>query len=273
MNMNTRCSILLAAVFSITLASAHAQIGMGPGGASGPSFGGATAALFGKNSNFTATVELQVKGATPEPASMPGKLTVASGFSRFELDTSEIKGGGMPEGAAAQMKSMGMDKMIMVTRPDKKLTYLIYPGLQSYAEMALQDPEAAMPASDFKVELTELGKETVDSHACVKNKAVVTDTKGVAHTANLWNATDLKNFPVKIEQSEGNTEVTMLFKNVKLEKPDAALFDPPKDNTRYESIQAMIQQVMLKRFSGGAAGAVPQTSPKKPEEPTKQPQP
>ena len=33
------------------------------------------------------------------------------------------------------MKSMGMDTMISISRPDLKLMYLVYPGLNSYAEM------------------------------------------------------------------------------------------------------------------------------------------
>jgi len=35
--------------------------------------------------------------------------------------------------------------------------------------------------------------------SCVKNKVIVTDDKGDKHESTVWNATDLKNFPVKIE--------------------------------------------------------------------------
>jgi len=48
----------------------------------------------------------------------------------------------MPE-AAAQMKAMGMDKMIAISRPDKKVTYLVYPGLNAYLEMPLKDADEA----------------------------------------------------------------------------------------------------------------------------------
>jgi hypothetical protein len=62
---------------------------------------------------------------------------------------------------------------------------MIYPGLQAYVQMPPPDPDAAKPASDFKSEATELGKETVDGHACVKNKVVVTDKAGTARQSTV----------------------------------------------------------------------------------------
>ena len=146
------------------------------------------------------------------------------------------------------MKQMGMDKMVMISRPDKKIAYMVYPELEAYAEMTIQNPEAAAPATNFKLETTELGKETVDGHPCVKNKAVVTDDKGNKHESIVWNATDLKNFPIKIETTEQGHKATMLFKDVKLAKPDAGLFDPPAGYKHYDNLQQMMQQEMMKRM-------------------------
>ncbi len=148
------------------------------------------------------------------------------------MDMAQIKGGNLPPNAAEHMKQMGMDKMVMISRPDKKIAYMVYPNLEAYTEIVMQNPEAATPASDFKLETTELGKETVDGHPCVKNKAVVSDSKGNKHESTVWNATDLKNFPVKIETAEQGQKATMLFKDVKLAKQEASLFDPrPVTNT------------------------------------------
>jgi len=44
--------------------------------------------------------------------------------------------------------------------------------------------------------------------------------------------------------------MTMLFKDVNLAKPDAGLFDPPSNYTKYDSMQAMMQAVMMKRMGG-----------------------
>ena len=72
------------------------------------------------------------------------------------------------------------------------------------------DTDTAAPG-DFKVEMTEIGKETVDGHPCVKNKVVVTDKENKKHESTVWNATDLKNFPIKIQTQEQGGNATMLF--------------------------------------------------------------
>ena len=102
---------------------------------------------------------------------------------------------------------------------------------ESYIERPLKDSDVIRPQSDVRIEVTELGNETVDGHPCVKNKVVETDKKGRRHEYTVWNATDLKKFPVKIETGvqtgEQRSTVTILIKDVKLGAPDAALFEPP----------------------------------------------
>ena len=117
---------------------------------------------------------------------------------------------------------------------------MIYPGLQAYLESPLPDSESATAAADSKVETTELGRETVDGHACAKNKAVVIDKEGNRHEFTVWNATDLNKFPVKIEQIEQGSLNTMLFTDVKLSKPEGVQFDPPADFTKYTSKRSFI---------------------------------
>jgi hypothetical protein len=119
----------------------------------------------------------------------------------------------------------------------------------------MPENEAAEKGADFKIETTDLGKETVDGHPCTKTKAVVTDDKGVKSDATLWKATDLKNFPVKLEKTESATLVTMYFRDIKLAKPEAKMFEPPAGSTKYDSMQALMQGAMAKRFGGAQGGA------------------
>ena len=253
--MKKYIQLLPAAVLSLILIPANGQPGM-RGGMGGPlpSFGGGMAKIFGENSAYSARLEMHSGGGTSgAEVTMPGKLAYLDGKSRFEMNMTEIKGGDMPPQAAAQMKQMGMDQMVVISRPDKNITCMIYPGLQAYVEMPMPDPDAAKPASDFKSEATELGKETVDGHACVKNKVVVTDKTGTVRQSTVWNATDLKNFPLKIETSDGGATVTMLFKDVKFGPPEAAQFEAPAGFKKYDDMQAMMQQQMMQRM-GGARG-------------------
>jgi len=254
--MKTHAFIIVSFTLGITVG--NAQFGRMAGPAPGPGLSGSTAKLFGDNSTFSANLEMQTAGEGGSDAmSMPGKMFFDTGKSRFEMNMSEMKSAKMPPQTAAQMKAMGMDRMIMIGRPDKKLGYQVFPAMQAYVENPLPEQESASAPSDFKIEVTELGKETVDNHPCIKNKAVVTGKDGTKHESTVWNATDLKKFPIKIEQMESGTKITMLFHDVSLSKPAAELFEPPSDATKYDSMQSMMQQVMMKRFGGGAPGRQP----------------
>jgi hypothetical protein len=164
------------------------------GGPPSPHFGGAMARLFEGNSAFSATLEFQTSGGpSGREVTMPGKIEFMDGKSRFEMDVGRMQGVSMPPQAMERMHQMGMDKMTTVSRPDLKITYLIYPNMQAYVESPVQDAAASTPPSDYKVEITKLGEETIDGHPCVKNKIVATDKDGKAEESTVWNATDLNN--------------------------------------------------------------------------------
>ena len=244
--------ITLAIVLFTTLLPAHAQPGgRGMGGPPrGPRLGAASTKLFGEHTGFSATMEMQADDGSGQKVTVPGELAFLEGKSRFAMDMTRIQGGRMPPGAAEQMKAMGMGEMLSITRPDQKKMYLVYPGLESYAEMALDEKELPSDAAKFKVETSELGKETIDGHPCVKNKVIVSDDKN-KHEFTTWNATDLKKFPIKIVGSEDGRSMEMMFKNVKLEKPTAGQFDPPTKFTKYDNVGTMMQEAIMKRMGGG----------------------
>ena len=125
------------------------------------------------------------------------------------------------------MKQAGWDRLVSVFRPDKKATYIIYPGVQSYQEVALVKGETEAAEKGLKLEKTALGKETIDGHPCVKNKAIITNGKAPVLEAVTWNATDLKDFPVRIEMKEKGNTARMCFSQVRFVKPDAKQFDVP----------------------------------------------
>jgi hypothetical protein len=243
--------LLLTAIVSLGLLPAFAQFGP-RGGGQGPRFDGATAKLFGANQTFSASLEIQAAGINGGGATLPGKISFDTGKSRFEVNMTQMKTAQMPPGTADQLKSMGMDSVIFITRPDLKLAYVVYPGLNSYAEMPTKQASAdtASP-DDFKVETAELGKEAVDGHDCVKNKVTVTDKDGNKHESTVWNATDLKNFPVKIVTAEEGRNTTMLFKDVSFDKPASSGFEAPSGLTKYDSLQTMMQTEMMKKMGGG----------------------
>jgi hypothetical protein len=245
--MKKHLLLLGTATLCLGLSPAFAQPGP-PEGSAG--FDSAMSKLFGDNSAFTAALETQIKPKSGGLITMPGKIFFDSGKARMEMNLLAATGLNLPPGSAIQMKSMGLDQMTTISLPEKKSVLLIYPGLQSYVENPLP-AAAAVTNWNFKVTTTELGKATVAGHPCVENKVFVTDAKGTTNEFTVWNATDLKNFPVKIFRGGPEADVTMSFTDVSLTKPAASSFNPPAGYTRYDNVQTMMQTEMMKKMGGG----------------------
>jgi hypothetical protein len=241
-----RFLILASAILCSGTVATYAQFGMGSG--SSP-MSDSTQQLFGSNQVFSATLsfDIHTKGKD-QPMTVSGKLFFDNGNSRFEMDMTEITGGQLESADVAQMKTLGLDRMAVISVPDKKAAFLIYPNVQSYVEITVQDADSTATNRNFKIETSELGNETVDGHACVKNKVTVMDKQGILHEFTVWNATDLNNFPIQIQQTQQNTRVSIAFKDISFSKPDAGLFAAPPGFTRYGDAQTLMQQAVMKRM-------------------------
>jgi len=259
---STLFGILLSFCFSL-----QAQVGPpgglrgSPGGPPRAPFAGKMKELFGENSAFTANMHMETK-TQGGSMSVPAKLSFLDGKSRFEMDMTKAKGAAMPPGVAEQMKAMGMGEMISITRPEKKESYIIYPGLKAYAVTPATDEDTATAGKE-QIKKTELGKETVDGHPTTKYKMLMKDADGKEQEATLWSASDLKDFPVKIEMSTEAGPSMVTFSDVRLGKPDESLFDPPSGFQRYNDVSTMMREAMMKRFAPPGGGAFPLAPPNK----------
>jgi hypothetical protein len=231
----------------------YAQPGGPGGGMSGPGMSaGANKAmmkLFGKHDSFSAKAEMKMLQGNKEVMNMPASVAFLKGKMRNEMDMGQAKGMQMPPQAAAQMKQMGMDKIVNIIRSDLDKMYVVYPGMKGYLEMAmLNNAQSAdgKTAKEPKVETSQLGKETVDGHPCNKNKVTITEEDGQKHEMLVWNATDLKDFPIQWQMEQSGNTMVFLYKNVQFSKPDEKLFEAPAGYEKFENQQQMMQKVMQK---------------------------
>ena len=234
--------LLLAAIVAVNF-SAPAQ--SAPGGLT-PGMTASFTRLFGTNPAFTATVDMKVSTAGGQDLTLAMDFAVLDTRMRQEIDMTQIKGRSIPPAAVAQMKQMGMDRVINITRGDQKAIYIIYPGIKSYVKMSVSKDDAATLDKSPKIETTVLGKETVDGHACVKNKVMMTTGDGRSQEFTVWNASDLKDFPVQIQTAEKTGALLMRYTNIKFAKPDAAQFEPPAGYTAFDDLQQMMMSAMQK---------------------------
>lgn len=249
-----RAIALAGLVGSLISSQALAQFPGGPGGGL-PGLGGSSqlsfAKLFGEHKAFTADSTIETIGGSQESGmTLPAKITFLEGKSRMDVDLSRSKGPQLPAGMAEQLKTMGMGEMTLLSEEGTNATFLVYPGLKAYLAMTI--PDAKTPdMNKIKMESTKLGEETIESHPTVKNKVLLTNPDGKQNNATVWNATDLKNFPIRIETGDKTNQVRMSFRNVKFDRPNAQQFEPPANFSRHENIQSLMGEAM-KRLLGGA---------------------
>lgn len=131
--------------------------------------------------------------------------------------------------------STPQQKMIMISRPDKKVAWMIYPTQKTYMEMTGKVPDAkalasqALPKGMGTSKL--VGKEKVNGYLC--DKYVVTSTGKGAGTLTQWISPKL-GVPVKMVQTGGKQTTTIELKNIKEGGVANSLFAPPKGYKKTE---------------------------------------
>ncbi len=242
-----RILIPVLAAFAVCGFSAFAQMGGPPT----TGFNAALTKLFGSTTAFSARCDVRVlDGKQKEKMAMPMEFALLDSKVRAEIDMTKIKGQGMTPDQAAQLKQMGMERIISVVRPDKKTLNLIYPAMQAVVSTPLPKEEVEAMEKEPAVQKTVLGQEKLDGHPCEKSKIVLTDATGKKSEALVWAATDLKNFPIQIQTTENGDTVILHYTNIQFAKPDAKLFDLPADYKTYDSMQAFTMGMMQKMMGG-----------------------
>jgi hypothetical protein len=212
----------------VFLSAGHPAFAQVPGTGVPTGVNAAFAKLFGAVNAFTAKLDTRmIDPYHAEIVRMPMDFAVLDTKVRLEINLAQLQSPEFSPAKLASLKQAGMDRMTTVFRPDKKATYVIYPGVQSYQELPMAKGDVEAFEKGLTLEKTAIGKDTVDGHPCVKNEAIVKGDKGPLLEAVTWNATDLKDFPLQVEMKQKEYTVRMNFTQVRFAKPDAKQFDLP----------------------------------------------
>lgn len=181
------------------------------------------------------------KSRNPMAEPMEFLMTVSDGKTRTEMDFGKMMGGEM--GAMP-----GLDKMISISRPDKKVMYQIVPGMKAYCEM--RTPESTGGGADAKVDRKIEGSETVETYVCDKVRSTITAADGTVTEVLTWEAKQLGGMPIKTEIETPEGKMTMVFKDIKTGKPADSVFEPPAGYAKYGSMQELMMSGMMKMMPG-----------------------
>ena len=133
----------------------------------------------------------------------------------------------------------GGRKNIVIVRSDLGLTWTLMVEQKMYMEHAKGDPAAGAQGYtdgmyDVDVELTKLGKETINGIKTNKSRVVVTDKDGKRNTGHMWMTKDgiLVKYVVDPDESTGGQQITMELKNLDVAPQSPRLFEVPPGYTK-----------------------------------------
>ena len=220
------------------------------GGAPGTDFA-LLSKLLGKLPAFTARSTVRVLDKNQvETISVPMDLAMLGRKIRMTIDATKIKNKNLPPGAIDALKQTGLDQVVMLIRPDRQSLHFIYPALEAYLTLPMEKKDLDS-AEKSTVKTEALGKETLDGHACVKNKVTITTAQGDAQELTVWNATDLQDFPIQtLAKQDGDTVVTR-YTEVKFTKSDTKQFDPPARFEEYKGLTSFMAGMTKKLLTSG----------------------
>jgi hypothetical protein len=208
--------------------------------------------LFAPTTAFVAKAEVQsLDLSRQETLKAAMDFIFLEGKLRIQIDLSEFKHKDFPPALANSLKQLGLSQVVSIMRPDKLQTSIVYPEMQSLLTLPLPKADADVVLKTPQIEKTVLGKETLNGRACVKHKVLIKSENGQTVSATVWNASDLKDFPVQIETVEKDSISILRFKEVQFVKPDARQFETPASYKQYADYPAMIKGLMSKLMGMG----------------------
>jgi hypothetical protein len=235
--MKTLCGaalLCLAAAFIGGCASRHAGPVYQAGDENPPDFlAGPVAAVLTNLNGFSAHITFTT--SSPEGAALAksGELLGREGRLIFQ-PTLHIKG----------KRARTEGGLFFIWDETKHSGYVLSEALQGYAPIK-SDAGAASQLS-----ITKEGIQAdVNGHPCHRCGAVVVLNNGLEARLTLWQADDVKHFPVRIEAGNGPNHMTLDFSEIRLESPAQELFLPPDGFTAYASSIALMNELIVRDSS------------------------
>jgi hypothetical protein len=212
--------------------------------------------LFGPHTNFSATADAQVLDKNGKDwVRTPLRLAALDQKIVVDLDMAKVVSRDLPDITRDSLKQSGMNQIVNIVRPDRRATYLIYPGAESYVGVPFSAQDREGLEKGYKIESTAAGKELLDGKERSKNKVIVRGASGnTVLEAITWNAPEYKGFPVQIQANQDNMTLVLRLRDIRLQKPDPAQFELPAGFTEYKDMQQMMFSIMVKIASGKPSG-------------------
>jgi hypothetical protein len=145
-----------------------------------------------------------------EAGAMQGKVYYAPGKERREMNQ-----GGM--------------NMVTISRHDKKVMWMLMPETKSYMEMPMGAQSAPGDISGYKMEHSEVGKDTLNGVPTTKSKLIMTGPDGGKLGGFMWSTKEgimVKMDAISVDKGD-KMRIKQELTNLKIGKQDPQLFEIP----------------------------------------------
>jgi hypothetical protein len=207
---------------------------------------GPVAVLLTNVEGFAGRVVMETRSAANKVGVVSGELLGRRGKLLF-----------VPEAGASGRRGARLGGFSFVWDVANNSGYLLSEALQGYAPIASDRRFTNVIA---KAAAGASTPERAEGHWCEQQEFVAASSEGATVELRVWRAADLKGFPVRINWATDSTSCAVSFSKLQLEAPPGELFLPPDAFTKYESAEAMMNELLLRQqggrrgFPGGAGG-------------------
>jgi hypothetical protein len=236
------CALRVAALCMILQSRAHSQTSQGNSPATGgfsPTeatslITGPVSILLSNSVGFSTRVTaFQTSTASKKSPALTGGLVAQQG--RFLWTP------GTPKAHAKASADQGFS---LIWDAGQGCGYVLSEVLQGYAPVtALQRFTNVIRAPDPE----STPSEKLDGRRCRPERVTVLSNDGMSHRFQTWGAVDLNGLPLKMVAASDNPGATVLLSQVRIVKPPPAMFEPPSGFTRYDSAEAMANEILLRQ--------------------------
>jgi hypothetical protein len=130
--------------------------------------------------------------------------------------------------------------------------FVLSEALQGYAPLV-----SALHVTNLETTLGKASAQRFAGHPCEPVTVSAFSPDSPVASFEVWRAIDLHGFPVRIESATNLNTYLVNFSKIRLEAPSADIFSPPDGFTKYETPEAMADELAarqhnLKRRGGPA---------------------
>ncbi len=215
-----------------------------------PFLAAAMSELFSDSRPFSAVAVLQLPGDAPNQG-IPLGFATLDGKMRWYLNLDQARSSRLDPDTTDWLREAKLSQVILILRPQTN-AIVVLPGVKQWFAFAPPKSAEIQEKAEEKIgflQKTEVGRETVDTHPCVKYRLDLPKERGGGEEAFVWQATDLKNLPIQFRTRLNGETYGLLFRQIKATPPEAKYFEAPAEYAKISGPEALLKNALLRNFT------------------------